>query len=493
MNLGPTVVLHAGSSGECVGVTDGAFHFQFGSQQQDSALANVERAIMNEDKEVTASKIGYVSVVYLMPAAAAGNAESVPTFINQLEGAYTAQMAANGPDNLGADVGNSGQTPLIQVLIASSGLQAAEYQVTEHIILSDITSQRVVAVDGIAISLQGTVREATELAVADHIPIFGSTLTADEFDNIPNMVRVAPSNEQEVEQILAYVKAKLKSRSALIVEDTNPTDPYTQTISAEFAAAFPDRAHQLLPPQTYDTDPTVDPTGQITRGQLSQIPLDICASKPDVVLFGGRGEDLATLIGDLAHRPCSQPVTIVTGDDVINVQVAGNAPVLAGLASGVTVYYPGEFNPGEWSTPPGTNAPEVLVAGQNVYSQAQAGYSAFAGEFSALFPRAAAPDANVALAYDAMLTSVADIRLANSGIAPAPSAVAQELNKLQGPRTVYGASGPVQLSGFYGQIGKAQPQGSNPIGKLIPILSLPKGGVTSFKALEQVPLPANGG
>jgi ABC-type branched-subunit amino acid transport system substrate-binding protein len=276
------------------------------------------------------------------------------------------------------------------------------------------------------------------------------------------MVRVAPSNKQEVDQILAYARATLKAHSALLVEDTNPTDSYTQTIGTEFASAFPDKTHQLLPPQTYNTDPSVDPTGQVTSSQLSQIPLDICTGKPDIVLFGGRGKDLATLIGDLAHRPCAVPVTIVTGDDVINMPVQGNTPVLEGLASRVTVYYAGEFNPGEWSAPTG----DVLVAGQNVYSQAQAGYLASTRELSTLFPGAAPLDANVAMAYDAVLTSAAAIRLAGGGIDPSTGAVAQELNKIQGPRTVYGASGPIQLSGFYGQIGKTVVIGRSPGGPL---------------------------
>jgi hypothetical protein len=86
MNSGPTVVLHAGPSGECVGVTDGAFQFQFGSQQQDGALHNIETLIMKEDQEVRDGGRSYVSVVYLMPAAAADSAESVATFTGQLEG-----------------------------------------------------------------------------------------------------------------------------------------------------------------------------------------------------------------------------------------------------------------------------------------------------------------------------------------------------------------------------------------------------------------------
>jgi hypothetical protein len=155
----------------------------------------------------------------------------------------------------------------------------------------------------------------------------------------------------------------------------------------------------------------------------------------------------------------------------------------------VTVYYAGEFNPGEWSAPTG----DVLVAGQNVYSQAQAGYLAFTRELSTLFPGAAPLDANVAMAYDAMLTSAAAIRLAGGGIDPSTGAVTQELNKIQGERTVYGASGPIQLSGFYGQIGETPPQGSNPVGKLVPILRLSAGGVTSFETLEQVPVPPIGG
>jgi hypothetical protein len=179
----------------------------------------------------------------------------------------------------------------------------------------------------------------------------------------------------------------------------------------------------------------------------------------------------------------------VTGDDAINMPLAGNDPVLRALAGGAAVYYAGEFSPGEWAT---RTARVPILAGKNVYPAAVAGYQAFRAEFSRRFPQAA-PDANVAIAYDSVLASVPAIRLAKGGQDPPPGAVAGEFSNLRGPRAVYGASGPIQFSGFYGQAGKGAPQGSNPLEKLVPILVISGHGTTSFKALEQVPALAIGG
>ena len=60
--------------------------------------------------------------------------------------------------------------------------------------------------------------------------------------------------------------------------------------------------------------------------------------------------------------------------------------------------------------------------------------------------------------------------------------MAQELNAIQGSRAVLGASGPIQFSAVYQGRGA---QGSNPVGKVIPILQLPPSGVPQFLALER--------
>src|SRR5882724_3854236 len=96
-NDGTTVVLHEGPAGECVGITDGSFRYQFDIQGQspaaDKALAHVESLIAAEDRKIRDSGQPYVSVVYLLPAP--GGVLPVTTFADQLAGAYAAQHADN--------------------------------------------------------------------------------------------------------------------------------------------------------------------------------------------------------------------------------------------------------------------------------------------------------------------------------------------------------------------------------------------------------------
>jgi ABC-type branched-subunit amino acid transport system substrate-binding protein len=469
-NQGVTDVVRA-NDGECIGVTDGAYLFNPG----DAALVNVEDKIEIEDAWVRGTGKSYVSVAYLMPAA--GGTQTEQTFDQQLEGAYTAQYYANSGGNV------QGTAPLIQLLIASSGVDAGQYPIADADLEHDVASQHLVAVAGIAISEDNTLDEVKDLT-ATGIPTFGSDLTADDFDNIPDFVRVAPSNSQEVEALLKYIKPRYTK--AFLIEDTNPDDIYDTSLWTEFRSQFPDRAHTIVGIETYDSEDEItpnDPAGQEVSNVISQMTSDICTSGADVVLFGGRGRDMATLISALGSRPClTQPVTIVTGDDANSITI--NGPMVGGLASGVTVYYATESDPGEWADATGT----LVMNGTNEYAQSRQAYLKYATQTAGHLGAATAAGTDTTMGYDAMLTCISAIHLAGEH-APAEvttSGVAQELSLLQGSRTVYGASGPISLSGVYTGAGA---QGSNPVAKAVPILQLSPSDKITLVELQQVPVP----
>lgn len=466
MNQGVTIVTHEGASGDCVGITDGAYQFDpaFG------ALAHVENAIRAEDQRVRDTGPGYVSVAYLMPISATGGVEPIQTATKQLEGAYTAQYYANHHNVEGTE-------PLIQLLIASSGTQAAEYGTAVRDIENDVASQHLVAAAGIGISLDSTIAEVKELA-GGTIPVFASSVTSDAFDNIPNMVRVSPSNSEDVGAVLSFIKPR--AATAFLIQDTNQTDSYDTTIVSEFRNGFPDPTHSIVAIESYGTagevDPN-DPVGQAVANRIGQMPSDICDSHPGVVLFAGRGRELGILLADLASRPClTQPITIVTGDDVTDMTITPAIEQgLAARSSGkVTLEYAGEASPSEWEHGSGT-----------VFQQGQQGFTQFSEAFGSRFPKVPDDDGNAMMGYDAMLTSISAIRLAGS--APSRTAVIEELSALQGSRTVLGASGPIDLSASYQCPGC---QGSNPVGKVIPILLLSPSGTIDFVQREQPPFSA---
>jgi hypothetical protein len=459
MNQGATIVTHAGPGGECVGITDGSFHFD----PANAELTAVENMIRQEDQRVTAPGSPYASVAYLMPVSATGGVEPIQTLAAQLEGAYALQYYANRNDIQG-----SGSAPKIRLLIASSGTQGDGWRTAVQDIARARVSQHLVAVAGLGVSISSTMDEVRALT-GDGIPVIGSSITADTFDNIKNLVRVSPSNTEEVSALLSFIKPV--ARTAVLVEDTNPTDSYDTTLVQEFTQGFPDARHAIVDREIYDT--AGDPGGSSeaaleVANRIGQMPSDICLAKAGVVLFAGRGRDLATLLGDLADRPClTQPVTVVTGDDVTDMVVTSR--VRQGLASGVTLYYAGNANPDEWSG--GSTRTAVSQDGQ--------GFPGFDAIFTHLFPTASLGDGNAMMGYDAMLTASYAIRLTDT-LDPTPGGVIDELSALHGTRVVYGASGPIVLFANYQKNGT----GSNPVGKPIPILRLEPDGSVRFVQLD---------
>ena len=452
---GPTVVLRA--AGECVGVTDGSYSFA-------PSLEQVDGLIEAEDRRVRSSGDRYVSVAYVLPVAAADDAESDKGAAEQLEGAFAAQYYAN-QHNLGSG------TPLIQLLVASSGAGAAGYLTTDKVIEGDAAAQRLVAVAGIETSSTATLAEVRELT-ANGIPVIGSTITSDAFDNVPDLVRVAPSEAHQVNAALAYIKPA--ARTAMVVADDNQADLYDSTLASDFLRSFPDKTHSIIGIDTYNTAGDADGSGEVTV-EIVQLAADICASRPNVVLFAGRGPELATLISALDVRRCPFPVTILTGDDGTSMPITPD--VGSALRGPVTLDYAGEASPDEWDQPEAGSVYKGILPA--VIQQGRLGFGRFQAAFASHFPVASADDGYAMMGYDAALTGITGIRLAGDGATAA--AVAQEFGSIKGIRSVPGASGPIAFSAVYlGPDG----QGSNPVDKVVPILQLPSSGNPRLLALE---------
>jgi ABC-type branched-subunit amino acid transport system substrate-binding protein len=205
----------------------------------------------------------------------------------------------------------------------------------------------------------------------------------------------------------------------------------------------------------------------VVNNRISQMGTNICAAQPAVVLFAGRGQDLAQLVRSLADRPClDRHITIVSGDDITNTPYA---QLRQGLASDVTVEYAGVAHPAEWDGATGGAAAKGLQ-----------GFTTFDSAFTRLFGRTPLTDGNTMMSYDAVLTAVSAIRLTDQR-QPGPKAVDSELAALHGYLTVLGASGPLAFSADYDTGGGV---GSNPIGKAIPILRLAPNGDPTVVAVK---------
>ena len=460
MNQGATVVAHGGPNSECIGVTDGSFVF-------DPILTSVEHDIKQENQRVTAAHPGsYVSVVMLLPiSASAGSIMSDTNVLEQLRGAYTAQYYANRDDV-------DGITPYIQLLVGNDGYQANQERQAVTIIENATPAQHIAAVTGIGVSLDTTLHAVGQLTSESvKMPVFGATITSDDFDNVPDLIRVAPSNNDEISVAVSYIQS-LFTR-AILVEDENIKDIYDSTLVSEFQK-FSDATHTIVGREPYDTtyrdltqSAPAQQAEQTVENRISQMTTDICGAQPAAVLFAGRGSDLAELVTDLGNRPClNVPITIISGDDVSNMPVT--ASVRQGLASGVTLDYAGIAHPAEWTSGAGA-----------AVTEGRQGFTTFNTTFQKLFSGISLTDGNSMTAYDATLLSVSAIRLTLM-TQPTPKAVDGMLGTLQGAHTVLGASGPLSYVPDYSTSKTA----SNPVGKAIPILRVAPDGTINFVTLS---------
>lgn len=473
MRGGPTNVVHHGASHECVGITDGSYHF-------DPSLASVEDAIRTENRKVVDEhRTNYVSVVLMLPISAdKGSIMSMPNALEQLQGAFTAVHYANR-NNV------QGLTPFIQLLVGSDGYQANAWQSAVGTVEDAVGSAHIAAVSGFGLSLAGTESAIRELA-AHSIPTFGATLTSDAYSNIKGFVRASPSNADNMAAALSYVRDDYKR--AVLVEDGNAGDSYDVTLVSGFRKFADIPGHRIVGVEPYDTTER-DRDGQSAderrrhqtevATRISQMTTNICAAQPAVVLFAGRGQDLGVLVHAFSNTCLDKPIRIVTGDDATN--LPDSAQLRGDLASGhVTVDYAGVAHPGEWA-PSAAHDPGHSAA----QSQGAQGFRIFDTAFTALFPKGYLGDGNAMMAYDATLTAVSAIRLTEQD-QPQPDAVLNELGALQGAHYVPGASGPIQFTANY----QTSHTGSNPVGKPLPIIRLTAQGtprVLTVKWPDQAP------
>ncbi|MGW2650686.1 ABC transporter substrate-binding protein [Streptomyces sp. NPDC001393] len=457
MREGATDVVHQGANHECIGFTDGSFVYA-------PQLAAVEQAVRAENRQVVAQHPDdYVSVVLLLPISAdKGSILSMANAVEQVRGAYTAQHYANRSNV-------EGIAPYIQLLIGNDGYQANQWQ-TAAPVIEHATGQHIAAVTGLGLSLRTTQQAVSDLT-AHSIPVFGATITSDTYDNIKNFVRVSPSNQDNMSAALSYVRGDFTR--AILVEDGNAGDSYDATLVSGFKKfdAFP--GHRIVGVEPYDTSGRDNATDKAAHAQqeaevetrISQMTGDICTQQPAVVLFAGRGQDLGVLLHALSNTCMDKPIRIVSGDDVTN--LPNTAQLRQDLKGHVTVDYAGVAHPDEWTAAHDASARQAEADGAR-------GYDTFVKQYRPLFHATSTADlgdGNTMMAYDATLTAITAIRLAEQR-QPRPDAVANELGALQGVHKVLGAGGPIQFTANY----QTSHTGSNPVDKAMPILRLQPNG-----------------
>jgi ABC-type branched-subunit amino acid transport system substrate-binding protein len=433
-----------GDTGECTGVTDGAYVFSPG-------LADVEQRIRQENESVTTSGKPYVTIAAFLPMTLEEHDILSDEWVrHQLEGAYIAQRRANTTQSWGS-------LPLIRLLLANPGSRLTHWEPVVDDLVGRVTSERLVAVTGIGLSLD-TSRDAIRRLSEHRIPVVASHLAADEFSEIPGFMRVSPTSSTYGLAAASYVRPT--AHTATIVRDVNPGDLYPKTLATAFTRKFADADHRIVGrTEEYDSSlPGIENT-------FLQMMPNICGNQPEVVYFAGRENNLTSFVAELAQRPClDRHITVLTGD--LALVGPPEADMRRGLQANVTVLAPGLAHPQAWTSSPQAFNPAAVASFQ------EAGCTDC---FKAVFPKERLDDGIAILAHDAVLTVVWAIRGIPrvSPVQVTAQDVLQAKNRLHGTLAVPGASGMISFD-----------DRGDPVNKAVPILRVREDDTPEFVQLS---------
>ncbi|MGW3266070.1 ABC transporter substrate-binding protein [Streptomyces sp. NPDC001056] len=442
----PGVSRPAGGS-ECLGVATGPY--DFGQDQ----FHQVVDSIRKENSTLEAGS--YVTVALMLPFTS-----STPTDLNdighQLQGAYLAQYAANHDP--------TGQPPKIRLVLANSGTGKDSWKPTvDQLDRMTRSADRLRAVVGIGQSTDPN-KEAVAALTKYHIPVVGSSITADDLANgrpgkdpdpYPGLARVAPTNTDEARALASFAK-KNASKPVLVYDD--PGDPYTNSLK---------RSLTSLLDISYDRQQSFARSDAST--EFGNIVPTLCSTSQGTrtILFAGRHTQLQQFINALGgHNGCpGNSFQVLTGDEASYLTYDKNLDRDA-LGNNITLLYTSLAHPDAWAkNPPKTGG-------------STADYDILKGLLDNDKRRPIGPvaldDGQLIIGYDAMQLAVNGIHhsVPRGGKTPPLSAVGRAWSHVRGPLKVHGASGWICLDGH-----------GNPYDKAVPIVRLNAKNGTQFVQL----------
>ncbi|MCX4549052.1 hypothetical protein [Streptomyces sp. NBC_01500] len=449
---------------ECIGVNGDGYDFG------RPALHDVAQAIARENR--TLKKGEYATVALLLPLTSTDR-DMANKVLHETQGAFVEQYRANH--------GSNGLVPKIRLVLANTGVGSALWPGAVKK-LEGMTGapDHLRAVSGVATSSDETRAAVTDLT-QHHIPVIGTTITADDIANgpksshFPGLARVSPTNQDEAAALANF--ADVDPRKTLMVRDNRPGDHYTSTLKSAFdglmkGAPYADREY------TSPANPSQDGSTANTFEQDTEV---ICSTQVNTILFAGRHTQLRQFVNELGKRGCQEkPYTILTGDEgsYLGYDTKLNRSALRPRSKGaakVTVEYAALAHPDAW-TSGNPSTPKTGGTAADYTEFFQWVTTASGKEVGPIGPIGAKSlaDGQAIIAYDGMTTAVTGIRKAraSSSILPDIDDVGREWSKLQGPLRVEGASGWICLDNY-----------GNPYDKAVPIVELAADGTPHFKEL----------
>lgn len=409
--------------GECVGVTDGAFHYFDG-------LGPVEDQIKQQNDAVVASGKPYATIALMIPMTyRAEQAADRAQVIREVRGAYAAQWQANQGD---PDL-------RFRVVLANPGRDMGSWErVTDQ--LNEMTGpDNLRAVFGFNLSTDRTEQTIRKLTREYHIPVIGGPITAGSLGNdeshsnrYPGLAKVVPSNEDQVRALRTHL-GDLGGSDVSLVEDFKADDIYSKDLRRAFEKTLTGTPHNL---ETYDSS-------SVLQGDFDDMVNNFCDGRKAAatVFFSGRPPELARLITAIGHRGCGEvPFTVVTvsGASTIALDPTIDWKAYAGEngKKPLTVEYATVTHQDAWTTgkPPATGGSADAIADmrkplRNV-------------------PQDELADGRTITTYDSALTAIAAIknRLTKKGMVPPLRSIPAAYPRLHGDEKVPGASGWICLT-----------------------------------------------
>lgn len=443
----PGVSRPAGSD-ECVGVATGSYDFG------QARLRDVVQAIRRENDRLQPG--GYVTVALLLPYTSK-SMTSLNDILHQLQGAYLAQYRANHDSN--------GEAPAIRLVLANPGATGSHWrQTVDQLTRMTTSADRLRAVAGVGQSTDNGKKAVRELT-RRHIPVIGSSITADDLANgqhgqdpYPGLARVSPTNTDEARALASF--ARVSAGKALLVYD-KPGDPYTRTLQRSFAALIKGSPYEPQP-FTPPADRSQEGTTANTFRQITHLVCDT-SRETDTILFAGRHTQLRQFINALGGRGCQdRKYTVLTGDEASYLTHESELDRTA-LRHRLAVRYTSLAHPDAWARDTARTGGSAADFG--ALNELLAGARrAPVGPIGS----AALDDGQLIIGYDTLRLAVHGIREAvpDGRKFPALADVGLQWPQVKGSLRVDGASGWICLD-VHG----------NPYDKAVPIVELtPEGG-----------------
>lgn len=437
----------------CVGLLDTDASPAGLRSSSSRAVAPVLERIAAENRRVVAAaaKPGgrpYVSMVYLTPITQEFDGSGAMEAVRRdLEGAHLAQLRTNG--RLGAPPDGAS----VRLLFGHTGGTAQQRNHAVGQVLGARRAQRIVATLGLGGSTASS-QDMVEELTAGGLPAFGSVLTADSWAAVPGLARIAPTNADQAAAAVQHLSTgKLARARILFVQDVAPGDQYTSTLAQQFRARIP--ADRLV-----RAEPTLFDSSRSGLAGFRARLADVCAVRPDVVYFAGRGTTLPRLLTALAARPCKDHrITVMSGDDTMMIRHTngfGARDLADALGKGgIDLLHTGLAHPRAWDVAPEAFDLKLAAPFRD-------------GTFTDTFRHGDLEDGRAIMMYDALLTAARAVRETPAVPHPTVTDVHRTLARLREQGPLPGASGWIALG-----------SDGAPKNKAIPVLRIAPDGRTT--------------